>query len=112
MALAEEAKAIREAEARYKRGDAAALEDIYAAARRVAAAQIARQAQTKGFALSAERQEEKAHDAASYCVEQYITRPGFSLRKPQGYIRLRVLHELYRSAKRERREARLDEAGE
>lgn len=47
-------------------------------------------------ALSLERREEKARNAASYIVEQFLTRPDFRIEKSfSGYLYLRVMHELY-----------------
>lgn len=45
--------------------------------------------------LKAEDRRRKAHDAATYIVEQYIARPQFRMERPYKYVKLRVLHELY-----------------
>lgn len=46
--------------------------------------------------LSKSERREKAHNAASYIVEQYITRPDFLIeRSATAYVHLRVMHELF-----------------
>lgn len=91
-----DSRIIREAQARYAKGrDSGALSEIYKAASRVAAAMIARQCETKGFALSMAQVREKAHDAAAYVAMRFMERDGFLLKKPAGYIHACVMRELY-----------------
>lgn len=92
----QDAEAIRAAETRLVgRERSSALSEIYEAVKRIALRQICRQCQRRGFSLSPAQMDEKAHDAASYIVRQYLTRSDFTLRKPAAYVYLRVLAELY-----------------
>ena len=108
MAYEKDAQAIRDAQGRYREGEAKALADIYRAAARIAAGMVARQCAARGFNLSRAQIEEKAHDAASYVAERFMDKPGFSLKSPQSYIYLCVKKALYGGAKREAREVSLD----
>ena len=46
--------------------------------------------------LSASERESKAHDAATYIIEQYIKRPTFCITKSMtGYLHGRIMRELY-----------------
>lgn len=91
-----DADMIRQAQELFlKTGNSAALSPLYLAARRMAAALIARQCATKGFTLDERQIAEKSHDAAVYLLRQYMERPGFAVKKPAAYLYTCVLRELY-----------------
>ena len=97
MPTAADARIIREAQERYaKSRDNKELTAIYQAATRIAAGQIARQCQARGFSLSMAQIQEKAHDAAAYVARRFMEVEGFKLKKPAGYIYTCVKRELYR----------------
>ena len=102
MAYETEAGIIREAQERYRRGEAEALADIYKAAAAIARGMIARQQATRGFRLTDELAWEKARDAASCVAAQYLKRSDFMMRKPQSYIWTWVLQALYDKRKADR----------
>ena len=99
MAYENDAAIVREAQARYWRGDAGALCDIFNASLRMARGMAARQAETRRLPLTAEQVGEKAWDAATCVAEQYLRRPGFAMKSPQGYVRVWVMNALYRRRK-------------
>lgn len=83
---------------RYKETGPAALGEMYEKLREVAYKLINKISNTdpKVKALPAEIREQKAHDAATYLIEQYIKRPNFVITDNiTEYLKKRVLHELY-----------------
>lgn len=89
---------MRELEADYRAGRAAALNDMYTLLTTVAYKQI--NAISNGNVhikqLAAEERQQKAHDAATYIIEQYIKRPDFCIKKSAtGYLYKRVQWELF-----------------
>ena len=112
MSSEQDKRAIMLAQAKYARSrDNRDLTEIYRAAARIAGRIIDRQCKRRRFVLDPVQKREKAHDAAAYVVVQYMTREGFSLKKPAGYIYTCVLRELYhsKSLRQACRGARLDE---
>lgn len=82
----------------YLGGDSSALSGMYALACKVCRKYINAKSEGNSHiaALTREEREEKAHNAVSYIVEQFLTRPDFRIEKSfTGYLYLRVLHELY-----------------
>lgn len=83
---------------RLKNGDASAMAEMYEALAKIAYKTINNRsnnsARTK--ALSAEERKQKAHDAATYLIEQYLKRPAFVITNSiTGYLYTRVNWELY-----------------
>ena len=82
----------------YKNGNPAALGDMYKLLFKVAYKTINKLCEdnAKLKSLSAESRQQKAHDAATYLVEQYLKRPEFVIKDSvTGYLFRRVLKELY-----------------
>jgi len=60
-------------------------------------------------ALSVDEKRQKAHDASTYIIEQYLKRPDFEIKKSMvGYLYLRVLWELYGAQHQRKCDAMLD----
>lgn len=96
MGYEQDATVIRLAQERYARSrDNRDLTEIYRAAARIAEGIIERQCKKRRFFLDPAQKREKAHDAAAYVAVQYMTRKGFSLKKPAAYIYTCVLRELF-----------------
>ena len=82
----------------FKKGNAQALAGMYKKLYEVAYKIINNRSRTNGriAALSADERKQKAHDAATYIVEQYLKRPGFAIQNSMtGYLFNRVQFELY-----------------
>ena len=82
----------------FKKGNAQALAGMYKKLYEVAYKIINNRSRTNGriAALSADERKQKAHDAASYIVEQYLKRPDFVIKNSMtGYLFKRVQFELY-----------------
>ena len=82
----------------FKKGNAQALAGMYKKLYEVAYKIINNRSRTNGriAALSADERKQKAHDAATYIVEQYLKRPGFAIQNSMtGYLFKRVQFELY-----------------
>lgn len=89
---------LRALERLYRSGNTAALNAMYSLLCTVAYKQI--NAISNGNAhikqLAAEDRQAKAHDAATYIIEQYIKRPDFAIRtSATGYLYKRVQWELF-----------------
>jgi hypothetical protein len=86
---------------RYLTGnDKAALSELYVQSCRVSHRMIMNQRDKKGFFLTEEDAEEKAHNAATYLITQYLTRPDFVRTKNiVSYLFARIRHELYYQTK-------------
>ena len=94
--IARDAEIIRQAQARYAKGnDGADLAEIYKAAARIAEAMIARQCRQKGFVLDPVQRQWKARDAAAYVALRFVSQKGFFLKSPAGYVYTCVKRELY-----------------
>ena len=81
-----------------KDGDPRALTEMYEQLVTIAYKKInarsCSNAQVK--ALNAEERKQKAHDAATYIIEQYLKRPDFEIIKSfNGYLNRRIAWELY-----------------
>lgn len=86
-----------ELQERYKNGDQTALGLMYSKLFEVAYKNINSRSCTNQNlkAMSAEERKQKAHDAATYLIEQLIKRPGFEFEKSiTGYLYLRITWEL------------------
>ena len=82
-----------ELEAAYIGGDKSALGDMYTILYTLAYKFINKSARGQSF-CTADR-EQKAHDAATYLIEQYIKREGFRINDSvSGYLHCRINHEL------------------
>ena len=93
----------REAQERYlATGSQEDLAEIYSACRRMARRVIARQMAARGFSLTEEQADEKAHDAASRIAERFMKRKGFRMKKPASYAYLCALEALYHRRKVDR----------
>ena len=82
----------------FKKGNAQALAGMYKKLYEVAYKIINNRSRTNGriAALSADERKQKAHDAATYIVEQYLKRPDFVIKNSMtGYLFKRVQFELY-----------------
>ena len=82
----------------FKKGNAQALAGMYKKLYEVAYKIINNRSRTNGriAALSADERKQKAHDAATYIVEQYLKRPDFVIKNSiTGYLFKRVQFELY-----------------
>lgn len=79
----------------YRTGSNAALGDMYELMTRVAIRLLS--ATKEAYNYTPDERHQKAHDAATYVIEQYIKRPDF-VRTDKGgitgYLRQRVIHEL------------------
>ena len=83
---------------RLKNGDAQAMAEMYEKLVTIAYKTINSRSRSnaKIKALSADERKQKAHDAATYIVEQYLKRPGFAIQNSMtGYLFKRVQFELY-----------------
>ena len=86
-----------ELQGEYKAGRADALGEMYEMLATIAHKTINRigQNDARGAALACPEREQKAHDAATYIIEQYLKRPGFLITDSiTGYLYRRVLKEL------------------
>ena len=82
----------------FKKGNAQALAGMYKKLYEVAYKIINNRSRTNGriAALSATERQQKAHDAATYIVEQYLKRPAFVITDSMtGYLYTRINWELY-----------------
>ncbi len=80
----------------FRTGKQESLNDIYILSVRICRKMIVQQMHKKGFRLSFDDIQEKAHNAAAYLVMQYKTRDDFVITKSTiAYLFLRVRHELY-----------------
>ena len=84
---------------KYKSGDKEAIKDLFQAIKECAKRFVFYERRKKGFFMDKETVNEKAIDATTYILEQFIKRPDFELKLPSAYIRLRVLAALYRHKK-------------
>ena len=85
-------------QSRLKNGDAQAMEEMYENLVTIAYKTINDQSNSnaKIKALSADERKQKAHDAATYIIEQYLKRPDFVIKNSMtGYLYKRVQFELY-----------------
>ena len=85
-------------QSRLKNGDAQAMEEMYENLVTIAYKTINNQSNTnaKIKALSADERKQKAHDAATYIIEQYLKRPTFEITNSiTGYLYTRIKWELY-----------------
>ena len=85
-------------QSRLKNGDAQALVGMYKKLYEVAYKIINNRSRTNEHiaALSADERKQKAHDAATYIVEQYLKRPDFVIKDSMtGYLYTRINWELY-----------------
>lgn len=81
----------------YKKGDRQALASMYTKLYEVAYKTINSRSRTNAHvaALSDKEREKKAHDAATYIIEQYLKRPAFVITDSvTGYLYKRVTWEL------------------
>ena len=82
----------------FKKGNAQALAGMYKKLYEVAYKIINNRSRTNGriAALSADERQQKAHDAATYIIEQYLKRPAFVITDSiTGYLYTRINWELY-----------------
>ncbi|MCQ2076115.1 MAG: hypothetical protein MJZ20_03635 [Bacteroidaceae bacterium] len=82
----------------YKKGNAQALSVMYTKLYEVAYKKINSRSRSNEriAALSVTEREQKAHDAATYIIEQYLKRPEFLITDSMtGYLETRVNWELY-----------------
>ena len=85
-------------QSRLKNGDAQAMEEMYENLVTIAYKTINDQSNinAKIKALSADERKQKAHDAATYIIEQYLKRPAFEITNSiTGYLYTRIKWELY-----------------
>ncbi len=83
---------------RIKSADKSALSEMYAKLCELALKYVGKEC--KIILTDAERQQ-KAHDAATYIIEQYLKRPDFAIKNSfSGYIYKRVQYELYKTQHR------------
>ena len=85
-------------QSRLKNGDAQAMAEMYEKLVTVAYKTINSRSNSKAKikALSADERKQKAHDAATYLIEQYLKRPAFVITKSiTGYLYTRINWELY-----------------
>lgn len=90
-------KRLFELQGEYKGGRAEALGEMYEMLATIAAKTISRigQGDARVKAMGCGEREQKAHDAATYIIEQYLKRPGFLITDSiTGYLYRRVLKEL------------------
>ena len=91
----------------FKKGNAQALAGMYKKLYEVAYKIINNRSRTNGriAALSATERQQKAHDAATYIIEQYLKRPAFVITDSMtGYLYTRVNWELYGKDHQNKRE--------
>lgn len=82
----------------FKKGNAQALAGMYKKLYEVAYKIINNWSRTNGriAALGADERQQKAHDAATYIIEQYLKRPDFVITESiTGYLYTRINWELY-----------------
>lgn len=82
----------------FKKGNSQALAEMYKKLYEVAYKMINNRSRTNGriAALSATERQQKAHDAATYIIEQYLKRPDFVITVSiTGYLYKRINWELY-----------------
>ena len=85
-------------QSRFKNGDAQAMAEMYEKLVTIAYKTINSQScnNAKIKALSADERKQKAHDAATYIIEQYLKRPAFVITKSiTGYLYTRIKWELF-----------------
>lgn len=85
-------------QSRLKNGDAQAMAEMYEKLVTIAYKTINSRSRSnaKVKALSATERQQKAHDAATYIIEQYLKRPSFVITDSiTGYLYKRVSWELY-----------------
>ena len=85
-------------QSRLKNGDARAMAEMYEKLVTIAYKTINNRSRSnaKIKALSADERKQKAHDAATYIIEQYLKRPAFVITNSiTGYLYTRVNWELY-----------------
>ena len=85
-------------QSRLKNGDAQAMAEMYEKLVTIAYKTINNQSNSnaKIKALSADERKQKAHDAATYLIEQYLKRPAFVITDSiTGYLYTRIKWELY-----------------
>ena len=85
-------------QSRLKNGDEQAMAEMYENLVTIAYKTINDQSNinAKIKALSADERKQKAHDAATYIIEQYLKRPDFVIKNSMtGYLYKRVQFELY-----------------
>ena len=85
-------------QSRLKNGDEQAMAEMYENLVTIAYKTINDQSNinAKIKALSADERKQKAHDAATYIIEQYLKRPDFVIKNSMtGYLFKRVQFELY-----------------
>ena len=83
---------------RLKNGDAQAMAEMYEKLVTIAYKTINSRSRSnaKIKALSADERKQKAHDAATYIIEQYLKRPAFEITNSMtGYLYTRINWELY-----------------
>lgn len=82
----------------FKKGNAQALAGMYKKLYEVAYKILNNRSRTNGriAALSATERQQKAHDAATYIIEQYLKRPDFEITNSiTGYLYTRIKWELF-----------------
>lgn len=85
-------------QSRLKNGDAQAMAEMYEMLLTIAYKTINNRSNSnaKIKALSADERKQKAHDAATYIIEQYLKRPNFEITNSiTGYLYTRIKWELY-----------------
>ena len=85
-------------QSRLKKGDAQAMAEMYEKLVTIAYKTINNKSNSnaKIKALSADERKQKAHDAATYIIEQYLKRPSFEITNSiTGYLYTRIKWELY-----------------
>lgn len=85
-------------QSRLKNGDAQAMAEMYEKLVTIAYKTINSRSRSnaKIKALSADERKQKAHDAATYIIEQYLKRPAFEIRNSiTGYLYTRIKWELF-----------------
>ena len=85
-------------QSRLKNGDAQAMAEMYEKLVTIAYKVINNHSNSnaKIKALSADERQQKAHDAATYIIEQYLKRPAFEITNSiTGYLYTRIKWELY-----------------
>lgn len=85
-------------QSRLKNGDARAMAEMYEKLVTIAYKTINSRScsNAKIKALSADERKQKAHDAATYIIEQYLKRPAFVITESvTGYLYTRINWELY-----------------
>ena len=92
---------------RLKNGDAQAMAEMYEKLVAIAYKTINKQSNSfaKIKALSADERKQKAHDAATYIIEQYLKRPAFEITNSiTGYLYKRINWELYGNGHQNKRD--------